>query len=152
MIRVRVGYHLTAAANLDSIARLGLLPTIGRNSALAGERTPAVWLFPSFKALDDAIGSWLDGCFEEDEAIALIGVHLPDDVGNEPGALPGRAGYEIQVPDPIPPARLRVICPDIDLATADQLSEMARVFEAPFAGVQAGALDFSMPAAHPCAP
>ncbi|MDK6079625.1 hypothetical protein [Massilia varians] len=101
-------YHITPAANLPSILDLGLEPQIGPRSASAGERVAAVYCFTDLAAVEDALTNWLGGCFDEEEALALLRI----DVGNDV-RLGAGAGYEVMVLAPIPARALAVLSEDV---------------------------------------
>ena len=52
-------FHVTRAENLSDIMRGGLVPSIGARSQAAKERHPAVFLFSSRDAMEDALMNWL---------------------------------------------------------------------------------------------
>ncbi len=70
-------FHVTRAENLSDIMRGGLVPSIGARSQAAKERHPAVFLFSSSDAMEDALMNWLGEEFGEDVELAILQVDLP---------------------------------------------------------------------------
>jgi hypothetical protein len=100
-------YHVTPARNLRAIQRDGLMPKRGARSKKLGEPVPAIYLFPSLEAVEDALSGWLGGEFDEDARLALLAVTVP------PGAeTRTTADYERIVTAPIPPENIRVLSRD----------------------------------------
>ena len=78
------GFHITTDDKLALILSQGLVPQIGERSAELGEATPAVYLFPTLEALEDALGGWLGECFEdEEEDLHILQVDLTDIVTDQ---------------------------------------------------------------------
>ncbi|MFP3728792.1 hypothetical protein U8V72_26760 [Priestia filamentosa] len=68
-------YHVTLKNNLSSILLSGLFPQVGERSAKY--KDPRVLIFSNKIALEDAIMSWLDEEFSEEEELVLLGIQLP---------------------------------------------------------------------------
>lgn len=102
-------FHVTPTINLKQIMREGLLPMIGARSAQLNEPVPAIYLFKSTEAVEDACSNWLGECFDEDLPLALIAVEVDDEM--QPGS--GAAGFETLILQPIPPAALTVLSLDV---------------------------------------
>lgn len=71
-------YHVCRGSSLTSILERGLIPSIGRNSENAGEATPAVFLFTSRLACEDALQNWLGELFDDDEQLYVLEIMLPE--------------------------------------------------------------------------
>lgn len=65
-------YHITPTANIPFVLEQGLLPSVGDRSLEANEFTPFVYAFFDKNMLDDAMGGWLDGCFDDDIELSVI--------------------------------------------------------------------------------
>lgn len=63
-------YHVTTADSYDQIMREGLLPRLGQRSQDFGEVQPAIYLFPSINALQDAL--WLAEAFDDEEDLVVL--------------------------------------------------------------------------------
>lgn len=107
-----LGFHVTPTSNLMSIRRSGLLPGIGRRSMEVEEPEPGIWLFPSWRAMEDA--QWLYELIDDDETIAILLVDLDRlDVEEDLDV-----GYELCVREQIASSRITVLCQDMDSPTA----------------------------------
>lgn len=105
---MRILYHVTPPANIDSILRDGLIPQLGPRSAIVNETTPAVFCFADMEKVETALMNWLGDYFDEDEPLALLRVTLDSD------ALVGAgAAYEVVVLNPIPPEAVSVMLLDV---------------------------------------
>jgi hypothetical protein len=80
-------YHITERKNLASILEQGLLPHIGPRASDFGETIPAIYLFESREALEDAILGWLGNEFESEDLICL-------EVEDGPDVEPSVSGME----------------------------------------------------------
>lgn len=69
-------FHITPTANVPAILMEGLQARIGPRSEQLGEPAPAVYLFATLEAADNALGNWLGECFEDDEQLSLLAVDL----------------------------------------------------------------------------
>lgn len=98
-------YHATTFENASSIARTGLVPTIGANSEAVEEPVPAVFLFASKTDLENALGSWLGELFEENE-LAILRVMLSDAFVREHCEKTENADWEIRCFEAIPPENI----------------------------------------------
>ena len=72
-------YHVTKKNRLSSIRRWGLRPAIGRRSTAFGEENPGIFLFDSTDAVEDALMGWLGEAYDEDDALVLLTVDLPEE-------------------------------------------------------------------------
>lgn len=86
-------FHVTDKKNVNTIMTQGLEPRVGHFSKLLGESEPAVFLFTSEQAAEDALSGWLGeeyGTLAEELGreipLKLLKVVLPDD-------------FEVQEPD-----------------------------------------------------
>ena len=68
-------FHLTPAENIPGILKEGLIPKLGVNRIDDTELGPAVFFFPSYDCVEDALLSWY-GEISEGEDIALLEVEL----------------------------------------------------------------------------
>jgi hypothetical protein len=101
-------YHVTPTKNLSSIAKRGLVPSIGsRSSQLETESN--LYFFPTKDAAEDALMNWLGDEFPEDEPLALLAVSSK---GLEGKFTPG-AEYEYTVSTVVPPQNLKVLSKNI---------------------------------------
>jgi hypothetical protein len=105
-----IGYHVTAAEKLSSILAHGLVPDIGLHSENMGETTPAVYLFPSFEAIENALSNWLGEQLEDIEKVILLKVVIPADAVIQKDS----AGFEIVILTPIPANNITVLTEDVD--------------------------------------
>ena len=71
-------FHVTPKDNLNSILSNGLIAQIGERSLEIGERQNAVFLFPNFEEMNDALYNWLGEAFEDIDLI-ILQIDLPDD-------------------------------------------------------------------------
>lgn len=102
-------FHVTPAADLESVMARGLEPRIGPRSRLLGEALPKVYLFTSIDAVDDGLCNWLGDQFDEDETLVLLAVDPP-----EVALIPTpNAGYEVGAAMTITPDRLCVLSMDV---------------------------------------
>lgn len=71
-------FHVTPKNNLNSILSDGLIAQIGERSSEIGERQNAVFLFPNFEEMNNALYNWLGEAFE-DVDLVILQIDLPDD-------------------------------------------------------------------------
>ena len=95
-------FHVTPSDTLPTILRQGLKPSVGPRSARLNEK-PAVFVFPSEEAADDALMNWLGDEFDEDTELSMLEVTVP-----RSWLQPGKAEYEMTIDQPIPPEQIRV--------------------------------------------
>lgn len=69
--------HVTPASAVPDIQKNGLIPRIGSRSARAKEKVPAIYLFASETAMEDAVANWLGEEFSESEGLAVLEIRLP---------------------------------------------------------------------------
>ena len=100
-------YHITPTANLPSILSSGLKPQIGIRAQAAGETTPAVFLFPSIDAAENALLNWL-GDAMEDTPLTLLKVDLAAQ-----SSMPSSTQWELMELTTIPPAQITILHKDI---------------------------------------
>ena len=76
-------YHVSLMSNLESIMEKGLIPQIGERSVDIGETVEAVYLFPSFEDMENALMNWLGEWYideyDEDVPLMSLEISLPDD-------------------------------------------------------------------------
>jgi hypothetical protein len=72
---MRTYFHLTPAENIPGILKEGLIPRLGVIDTIVTELGPAVFFFPSYDCVEDALLSWY-GEISEGEDIALLEVEL----------------------------------------------------------------------------
>lgn len=121
---MRVAFHYTPLSNARKIIATGLVPLIGERSEALGENVPGIYLFPDYESAESAMESWLLDEFEEDEAIALLGVSIPNDV-----RIQSDVEYELRALDPIAPDCIEVISWNADAELTDNLRERVVDFE-----------------------
>lgn len=105
-------FHLTSRGVLDQILAEGLKPLIGARSRLANEGAPAIYLFETAEAAENAILNWYDLQPDEGEDIALL------EVDTEGLNLTGNDTYEVLSLEPIAAHRIRVVMENIDDVSA----------------------------------
>lgn len=101
---VKTFYHVSLKENLPSIMKHGLIPQIGERSKMLGEEE-AVFLFPSREDMNGALGSWLGGCFNEEDVLVSLEIRLPDDFPIEDSTV----AYEKISKTAIPPCYIRYL-------------------------------------------
>lgn len=116
----QVVYHVTPTRNLASILDRGLEPRVGERSRTMGEKVARSYHFVSAQAMDDALCGWLADAFDEDVNLAVVAVDVCGLTVEE-----SPAGYEVQVLDPIDPARLCTVHSEIDALTSTRLLALA---------------------------
>ena len=104
----RTFYHVTLVSNLTNISEYGLMPSVGDRSRQLGESS-AIFLFPDQDSAEDAVSGWLGDQLDEDEPLALLEVHVPEDI--EILKTDG-VDWEIYVKAQIPPNCIKVISRD----------------------------------------
>lgn len=79
-------FHVTPIHNLDSILKNGLIPSIGEHSSNCKEKFPAIWLFPDFHEMENALENWLGDIFNDYEeemgkaiSLAILQIDVPKD-------------------------------------------------------------------------
>jgi len=102
-------YHVTPTKNLKSIAKQGLLPTVGeRSSKIAGEKK-GIYAFPDKVSAENAVMNWLGDEFD-DEPLTMLKIDI---TGLD--ASKG-ADYELILDKVIEPSRIKKV--KIDLGEA----------------------------------
>ena len=72
-------FHVTPRKNLESILENGLIPQIGERSLEIGEPVEAVFLFPYFEEMNNALYNWFGEEFDDDEdELIILQIDLPD--------------------------------------------------------------------------
>ncbi len=72
-------FHITPKQNLNFTLSTGLLPQIGKRGEEAGEPQEAVYLFPNFEEMDNALANWFGECFEDDDTeLVILQIDLPE--------------------------------------------------------------------------
>ena len=95
-------YHVTPTKNLKSIAKQGLVPTIGdRSSQIAGEES-GIYVFPDRASAEDAVMNWLGDEFD-DEPLTMLKI----DVSGLDKHITKGADYELIVGTTIEPSRIK---------------------------------------------
>lgn len=74
-------FHVTDMKNLSSIIKFGLIPQIGSNSLLCDEQVPAIYFFPNFEEMNNALYNWLGEIFDERniEDLVIVQVDFPSE-------------------------------------------------------------------------
>lgn len=101
-------FHVTAASNLPSIQRDGLIPSIGPRSKECGETQPAIYLFGRLEDVENALMNWMGEIFPDTDRVAVLAVPS-DQISPTPSA-----SYEVVVPHAIPASMIRVLMTDAD--------------------------------------
>jgi len=100
-------YHVTPTRNLSSILKHGLQPDIGVRSRRIKEKIPAIYLFDNLNSIEDALSSWMEVEFDEDEELSLLKITLPSNIRAED------TGFEYAVYENIPKKYIKVLSTDI---------------------------------------
>lgn len=97
-------YHVTPTKNLKSIAKQGLVPTVGdRASQIAGEKF-GIYVFPDTTSAEDAVMNWLGDEFD-DEPLTMLKI----DVTGLQDHISKGADYELIVGTTIEPKRIKKV-------------------------------------------
>lgn len=97
-------YHVTPTKNLKSIAKQGLVPTVGdRTSQIAGEKF-GIYVFPDKISAEDAVMNWLGDEFD-DEPLTMLKI----DVTGLQDHISKGADYELIVGTTIEPKRIKKV-------------------------------------------
>lgn len=70
-------FHVTPAKNLDSILKNGLEIRTGERSLANHESQDAVFLFPSFSEMENALYNWLGAEFEDEDDLIIFQIDIP---------------------------------------------------------------------------
>ncbi len=120
MSKTPIFFHVTPIENLDAILEHGLQVQVGERSQLVGETTPAIYLFTSAAAVDDACMNWLCDYFDEDQELAVLAVEMEampaSDYDND---------FEWISASNIPAKRLQVISEDL-LGETESFTQLYR--------------------------
>ena len=103
-------FHVTTPEAWTKIQKEGLVPQIGERSMEIGEPLPAVFLFESEEAMNDALGSWLGAEFEDDEPLVALEVKPPAGMPLDEGVS---CPWEARCYDVIPPECITMYDNDI---------------------------------------
>ena len=110
--------HVTTKTAVPGIMEKGLVPAIGPRAEKISEKAPAVYLFTSEAAMEDAVSNWLGDQLPEDEELSVLEIRLPigyrDDIVQDPGI-----GYEAKCRRAIPARYITVRERDPETAVAD---------------------------------
>lgn len=101
---MRTFFHLTPAENIPGILKEGLLPRVGYNRIDDIELGPAVFFFPSYDCVEDALLSWY-GEISEGEDIALLELDLTDTPLYRDETVP----FEVYCTTPVSPRSIKTI-------------------------------------------
>jgi len=94
-------FHVTTQDTLSSILREGLVPLKGPRSSKLMEPTPAVYMFRSRPAMEDAVCGWLGDEFPPQESLVVLEVEVPP--ASVPPPCPQFGEVEAVFADRIPP-------------------------------------------------
>lgn len=119
----RVGLHVTAAAFVPRILEEGLRPSIGPLSQ-AIETVPAVYLFPSWEAMEDA--NWLFENWPHESPPALLAVR----VDGLPLCVADVSRFEAVCYGPVDPSRIDVLFESEDGWTPDRFVQLGGKLQA----------------------
>ncbi len=98
-----VTYHVTATKNVPSILRTGLRPHVGIHSFKSGDMQPAIYVFPSRKALHVA-RHWIRAYFPDN--LTLLQVTVPSS-----WVMRSQADWERLILKPVPPSHITNLGP-----------------------------------------
>ena len=101
----RTVYHVTDVENVPKIQKAGLVPMIGPNSADIGEPHPAVHVFLTKDALEEAVMNW-DMMNWDDGDLSLITLEIPTSMIHNDTHLLDAVGLIYQT---IPPSMITSI-------------------------------------------
>lgn len=97
-------YHVTPTKNLKSIAKQGLVPTVGdRASQITGEKS-GIYVFPDQISAEDAVMNWLGDEFD-DEPLTMLKI----DITGLQNHISKGADYELIVGTTIEPKRIKKV-------------------------------------------
>ena len=99
-------YHVTPAANIPSIMEHGLIPQVGARSILMDE-SPSLFFFESKDAVENALTNWLGDAFDEDEALTILQVDVPEE-----WLMSTPAEYELVCTTVVPPRMIDKVMPE----------------------------------------
>lgn len=91
-------YHVTEMSAVPAIMREGILPSTGPRSARLGEAVPAVYLFGTLEAVEDALMGWLGDEFDGEADLAVLEVDMDGE--------PGEGKFEVVVTEAVPPSAI----------------------------------------------
>ena len=70
-------YHITTPAAWTKIQQDGLIPQLGERSQMVHEPNPAVFLFESRAAMEDAYFDWIESVYENEPELVILAVRPP---------------------------------------------------------------------------
>ena len=70
-------YHITTPSAWEKIQQEGLIPQLGERSKKVNEQWPAVFLFESRAAMEDAYFGWLGDEYEKETKLVILAVKPP---------------------------------------------------------------------------
>ena len=70
-------YHITTPSAWEKIQQEGLIPQLGERSKKVNEQSPAVFLFESRAAMEDAYFGWLGDEYEKETKLVILAVKPP---------------------------------------------------------------------------
>lgn len=126
-------YHMTPSRNLGAIRTQGLEAQIGARSRDIGETSNAVYLFRTLEGAEDGLGGWFGECFDEDEILSLLAVHLPVEVQDD------ESSFEFAYQADVPADWITVLSRNVDT-----LRDF-RIFEEEVSGIEAASSEVPEP-------
>lgn len=103
-------FHVTPKQNMESILSKGLIAHIGKRSKEMGETLEAIYLFPTFEEMNNALLNWLGECFQDTEDLVILQIDVPEDFPiYRPTNSNGNAFYEVHCFCDIPPKYITAI-------------------------------------------
>ena len=101
-------YHITLTRNLSKVMSGGLVPKIGRRSSRLGEKTAAIYFFPSMSEVENGLENWMMNEFGEEARLSLLRVSIPPTV-----KVYSDAAYECHVCELIATSNIQVLSKDV---------------------------------------
>lgn len=100
-------WHVTQKRYLPSILQNGLVPQRGTSSRRAREKTNAIYVFPDWTSLEDALTNWLGD--ETTQRQSVLELTVPEN-----WLVQDQIRWEASINQPVPPSAIKVLIPDID--------------------------------------
>lgn len=106
-------FHITDTRLIPKILREGLKPKLGSKSSQC-ENEPAVFLFTSIEAMENAMLNWFMDEVDDDVPLAVLKITIPDS-WKENVFINTNANYEAICKIPVPPKFIQTYHTEIDI-------------------------------------
>lgn len=123
----RVCFHITPAANLQSIRQNGLMPALGRRARDGNEQAQGTFLFADQRHLLDGVATWVEYAFGYGQALALLAVGVQE----EEAEVDPNHEFEVVVRGRIGPERVAVLAEHLAHHSIDDISHLATMAVTP---------------------